>query len=177
MEEIEVKILEIDRDKVEQKLRSLGAQKIFDDEMQILLFETQNHSLRERRITLRVRKEGQKTKLTVKTLAKNSVFSTAKRRREIEVDVSDFDATRKLLEALGFFVDLEMKKRRISYQLNGVHFEIDQYLGEYAYIPEFLEIEGPDEETIFKYVALLGFAKEECKPWSLKELVQKYGKE
>jgi len=176
MEEIEVKILEIDRKKVEQKLISLGAQKVFDGEMQTYFFDKPDRSLREQRITLRVRTEGKKTMLTIKTLVENSVSSAAKRRNETEVEVSDFEKTRQLLEALGFLVDLEMKKRRISYQLSGVHFEIDRYLGEYDYIPEFLEIEAQDEKTIFKYVKLLGFTKEECKPWSWKELVEKYGR-
>ena len=172
MEEIEVKILEIDRKEVEQKLISLGALKVFDDKMQIYFFDKPDRSLREQRVTLRVRTEGKKTMLTVKTFVDNS---TSNKRNEWEVEVSDVEDTIKLLEALGFVIDHQMKKIRTSYRLNGVHFELDRYLGDYSYIPEFLEIEGPDEETIFKYVTLLGFAKEDCKPWSLKELVENYG--
>ena len=173
MEEIEVKIVDIDRAQVEQTLLSLGARRTFNDEMHILLFDTPNHSLREQGITLRVRQEGKKTMLTIKTLLKNSA---AKRRNEIEVEVSDFDKTRRLLEALGFVVDKEMRKKRSSYSIEDVHVEFDTYLGEYAFIPEFMEIEAKDEKTIFKYAKLLGFSPEQCKPWSLQDLVEHYKK-
>ena len=43
MKEVEVKILDVNRKKVEDKLISLGAKKIFDDEMYAILFDNEKN--------------------------------------------------------------------------------------------------------------------------------------
>jgi len=45
----------------------------------------------------------------------------------------------------------EKKKHRISYKLEGIEFDIDNYEN----IPDFLEIEGPDGKTIQQWVQKL----------------------
>jgi adenylate cyclase class IV len=66
-----------------------------------------------------------------------------------------------------------MEKHRLSYKIGSVRFDIDRYTGEYRFIPEFLEIEGP-EEDIKKYAKLLGFQERDCLPWSTDELISRY---
>ena len=51
----------------------------------------------------------------------------------------------------------EKKKHRVSYALDGMEFDFDIYEG----IPEFLEIEGPDGDTIQQWVVKLGLEKYE----------------
>jgi hypothetical protein len=67
-----------------------------------------------------------------------------------------------------------MKKQRTSYALLNVHFEFDKYTDEFGFIPEFLEIEGPDVATVYKSAAALGFSKEDCRPWDALQVAEYY---
>lgn len=173
MKEIEIKILEINRKKVEEKLLSLGAEKIFDGKMNAYFFDFKDGSLRKFGLILRLREEGNKIILTFK---KPIEKEKAKIKEELEIEVSNFDITKAILESLGLQVWRIAKKHRVTYSLKEVHFELDKYGEEYDFIPEFLEIEAKNLENIYKFVELLGFDKEECKPWSLKDLVKHYSK-
>ncbi len=171
MYEIEIKILDIDRKKVEENLVSLGAKKVFDGEIHALYYDSQGGSLREKKDTLRLRREGDRCVLTYKGYIQNS---DAKVREEKEVEVSDFDKMRTILELSGFSVWLEMKKHRTSYEYEGAHFELDKYHGAYEYIPDFIEIEGRDIGVIYKYAELIGFRKEDCRPWDSLQVAEYY---
>jgi len=171
MYETEIKILEIDRKKLEKKLSSLGAKKIFDDEIHALYYDNADCFIRRQRGTFRLRREGRISVLTFKAHIDNSA---AKVREETEVTVLDFDAMRSILKSVGFSPWLEMKKHRTTYELPGFHFEFDRYTGEFGFIPEFLEIEGPDVEAIYESAAALGFSKEDCRPWDALQVAEYY---
>ena len=171
MKEIEIKILEINRKEIEKKLIALGAKKIFNGEIDALFFDFKDKSLRKIGNTLRLRKEGNKTILTFK---KPIEKKRAKIKEELEIEVSGFDTMKIILESLGFCVWKRMKKHRTSYELKRVHFEFDTYKEKYKFIPEFLEIEAKDIETIYGFVRLLGFKNEDCKPWSSQDLIKYY---
>ena len=171
MREIELKILEIDRERAVSTLLSLGAVMTFDDEIHALYYDMPGQSLKERHTTLRLRREGAGTVLAVKH---DICDDRAKVREEREVAVSDFHGMRAILEALGFSIWLEMKKHRTSYQLAGLHFEFDRYQHAYAFIPEFLEIEGPSVDAIYRYAGLLGYAEGDCRPWDAVQLAAHY---
>ena len=171
MKEIEIKILEIDRSSLEEKLVSLGAAKVFDDEIYALYYDFPDSSIRRNGCTLRLRREGSKS---VFALKKDIVSTEAKIREENEIEVSDFNGMKNLLETLGMNAWLEMKKHRTSYEIKGVRFEIDAYHDAYSYIPQFLEIEGHDIETIYVYAELLGFGKDDCKPWDILQVAAYY---
>ncbi len=173
MIETEIKILEIDREKIEEKLISIGAKKVFDDKIHAIYYDSPDSSLRKSRATFRLRKEGKRTVLTFKNFIENT---EAKVREEKEVEVSDFDTMRTILESTGFSPWLEMKKHRTTYELQGIHFELDKYINEYEYIPEFLEIEGADIKKIHKYVEDLGFKKQDCRPWDSLQVAEYYSK-
>lgn len=171
MYETEIKILEIDRKSTIEKLISLGARKIFDDDIHAIYYDTPDRLVRHRRGTFRLRREGAKSVLTFKSHVDDKV---AKIREETEVTVSDFDAMRSILHSIGFSPWLEMRKHRTTYELSGVHFELDRYVGEFGFIPEFLEIEGPDIEAVYAGAAALGFPKEACKPWDALQVAEHY---
>ena len=171
MKEIEVKVLEIGRAKVEKRLKSLGAKKTFDGEIKALYFDCPDRSLRKAKDVLRLRKVGSKAVLTYKKFVKDGF---AKVREELETEVSDFDTARSILRNLGFSTWLEMRKHRTTYELDGAHFEFDKYKGEYSFIPEFLEIEAKSPSQIHKYAKLLGFKKSDCKPWTSWDLIKYY---
>lgn len=173
MREIEVKILGIDRKAIEDKLKALGARKVFDDEVYALYYDTPDYRIRKNGGMLRLRKEGAKAVLTYKG---DVADSRAKVRDEQEVSVSDFDMMQSILASLALTVWLEMRKHRTTYVLDDAHFELDKYHDKYEYIPEFLEIEGRTLHTIKMYASLLGFQDEDCMPWDALQVAAYYQK-
>jgi adenylate cyclase class 2 len=57
--------------------------------------------------------------------------------------VSDFERARQLLEALGYSIALVYEKYRTGYDIGAMHIALDEM--PYG---DFLEIEGPDVQTI-----------------------------
>ena len=171
MEEIEVKILKVDRRQIEEKLVRLGANKVFDGQIESVFFDFKNHAIAKVRNLLRLRREDDKTILTFKKFLGNRAVKEVE---EVEVIVSDIAKMKRILEFLGLSETSSMEKHRVSYCIDQVRFDIDKYKRQYAYIPEFLEIEAEGAETIHKYAKLLGFTVGDCLPWSTEELVKYY---
>ena len=171
MKELEVKILEVNRKKIEDTLISLGAKKVFDGDIQTMFFDFKDASIRKAENVLRLRKEQDKTELTYK---KVHITETAKLAEEYSVDVSNLETMKKILESLGLSVTESMQKRRVSFAIDHTRFDIDHYTGNYAYIPDFMEIESENIDLIHTYAALLGFQAKDCLPWSTDELIRHY---
>ncbi|MCB9359209.1 CYTH domain-containing protein [Candidatus Woesearchaeota archaeon] len=169
MEEVEVKILDIDKKKIERKLLELGAEKVFEGKVDAVYFD--DGSLGKGK-TLRLRKLGDKVQLTYK---ENISRTIVKRVKEEETYLDDFDEALREFKALGFKMKRRIKKTRITYKLKDakkvVTFEIDKF----SSIPYFLEIES-EEKLIFKYAKLLGFKRSQLKPWTGKDVFKHYGK-
>lgn len=171
MREVEVKIPEAKHEELKDKLLSLGAEKVFEGELHYLLFDTEDDAIRSSDGFLRLRKEGERVKLTFK---EKITKDRTKTMDETEFEVSSFGKARKFLKNLGFKVFREVKKHRISYSLDGVHFEFDKCQGKYKEIPEFMEIEAKDPDTVYKYARKLGFEEQDCRSWSLRDLEKHY---
>ena len=173
MKEVEVKILEVKRKKIEETLSKLGAKKVFDGDIQTLFFDSKDGRIIKAKDVLRLRKEEDKIELTYK---KVRFDEAAKKAEEYSVEVSDLEMTEKILQNLGLGIIDDMLKHRVSYKLDTARFDMDRYLGKYDFIPEFLEIEAENVEAIYKYAELLGFKPKDCLPWSTKELIEYYSK-
>ena len=169
MKEIEVKILEVNVDDIERKLRSLGAKVIFNGTLNNVYFDTEDKSLKSKNAVLRLRFDGKKAFLTLK---EKISLGYSKIANELEVVMEDFDKMKSILNAMGFEKTMEYSKKKISYALDKVHFEIDFIKG----IPPYLEIESEDEELIRKYVKALGFKQSDAKNWTTKQLMKHYKK-
>ena len=169
MKEIEVKIIGIDRESVEASLNSLGASKIFDGYVETVFFDLPDKSLTAGKNLLRLRRIGDETTLTLKKFIRDDI---AKVSDEYEVNVSKIETMSLILESLGLLPILRMEKHRISYALrSGVRVDLDKYAGEFSHIPDLMEIEGADVETIRSHVKLLGFKPEDCNSWSTFDLI------
>ena len=116
---------------------------------------------------LRLRKRDGKFELGFKNLVSKE---KAKIMEEFQVTVDDFDAMKDVFLNLGLKVILKIAKHRISYILDGVHFEIDTFEG----IPALLEIEASNLKVIGKYVKKLGFSMKDAKPWSTDDVINHY---
>ncbi len=172
MNEIEAKILEIDRSAVEQKLNELGAQFEFDQEFYAIYYDTPDGQLRASGRTLRLRKEGERAVLTFKS--KTGPESGVLVRKEEESPVEDFEAVRKILAGLGYVSIQAMRKTRAQYALQGLHVVIDDYLDDHGHIPVFLEIEGPGIEAVEEGARLLGYEKGDLKALTAGDLIHHY---
>jgi predicted adenylyl cyclase CyaB len=170
MKEIEVKILEINRAKIEKTLADLKAMKVFEGEIITEFFDFGDGQIRKRRDVLRLRQIQGEVELTYKRIQINNAVKEA---QEYSVKVSSMETTQSILMNLGLCVTEQMKKHRTSFEVGDVRFDIDRYGGKYSYIPEFLEIEGPEKE-IKRFARALGFEDKDCLPWSTDELVNHY---
>ena len=172
MKEVEVKIIEIDKENVEAKLTALGAVKILDDDVNTLFFDFPDNAISKAKNLLRLRKIGNETTLTFKKFIESD---SAKVRGEYDVLVSDFESASSILRSLGLVPTLRMEKHRTSYMLkNSVEIDIDKYTGQYSHIPTLLEIEGEDILTIREQAKFLGFKPEQCRSWTTFDLIDYY---
>lgn len=72
--------------------------------------------------------------------------------RELETAVSDFDACRELLEAIGLTTVSYQENYREEWELDSVTCNIDEWPG----LPPFVDIAGPDPDAVFDAAARLG---------------------
>ena len=175
MKEIEIKIIEIDRKKVESDLATLGAEKTFDGDVQTWFFDFQDGRITRARNLLRLRRIGDKIDLTFKKFEESQ---SAKVRSEYEVSISEFEAMQSILESVGLISTWRMEKHRTSYVLRGrVQVDIDRYTGDFSHIPELVEIQGGDVSIIREYAKLLGFGPDDCKSWDTFDLIHYYSED
>lgn len=133
--EIEVKFHLAHAEDVRRRILSLGAKssdRVFESNYR---FDTPHLDLVRRSALLRLRRDARCT-LTYKTSLK-APDSEFKARRELEVEVSDFDTTRRIIEALGFKRTQIYEKYRQSFMVGNSTMCIDNM--PYG---DFLEIEG-----------------------------------
>jgi predicted adenylyl cyclase CyaB len=170
MKETEVKVLEIDRNKVIEKILAQNGKLLFDGEVSTLFLDFLDNQIYRRKDVLRLRKEKNTTEMTYKKVRFEGGVKVAE---EISVQISSLEDATAILQNLGLTVKEMMNKHRTSYQLGNARIDIDKYQGEYAFIPEFLEIEAP-KDSIAETAMLLGFQKKDCLPWSTDELIGHY---
>ena len=136
--EYEVRILNIDKEEVVEKLNKLNATFEWDELQRRYVYDfipkVDNK-------WIRLRTNGKKTTLTIKEVADNTTASGTK---ELEVEVSSFDDTNKILNELGYIPRNYQENNRITYTLDDVEIDIDSW----PLIPTYVEIEGKDEESI-----------------------------
>lgn len=169
--EVEIKILEIDRGKTEDMLVAAGAERIFDGLIHAVYYDFRDGSLHKAGGTLRLRSEGDRNVLTFKRRVEDR---EAKVRDERELEVTDFGTMRYILESIGLSAWLEMSKHRTTWRLGSTHFEFDKYRDAYGFIPEFLEIETTDVANAYREAEMLGFRREDCRPWDALQVAEYY---
>ena len=147
--EYEVRVLEVDKEALVKKIESLGATFIGSFEQKRYVFDT---IPKEESKWIRLRTNGKSTTLTYKSVEAATIDGT----HEIEVEVSDFERTRELLNACGINHRGYQENRRIQYVLDGVEIDIDSW----PLIPIYVEIEGKDEVSVMKMVKKLELNEE-----------------
>lgn len=89
---------------------------------------------------IRLRTNGEETTLTIKEIVDKSIEGT----KELEIVVSDFDATNEILNKLGYYARGSQTNRRIRYILDDVEIDIDFW----PLIPTYVEFEADSQDKI-----------------------------
>lgn len=171
--EIEVKVLNIDLDEVEKKLKDIGA-KLIAEEYQIntVLDSKDEYIQKELDSYLRIRET--KNSLTGEdniklTLKKNIGNGKTRQNIETTTEIEDKESMIAILKDLKYEVVEEGHKERISYIYDNIRFDLDKWDKE-TYPHPYMEIEVEEEEDLEKAINLLNIDRTHISTKSIVEL-------
>ena len=150
--EIEIKILDINPSKIRNVLRKNNS-KLARKVLQTNIIYDNAHT-KSKGITVRLRREGDKTMFTVKS--KKKIVAGHKVRDEDEFEVCDFEKIERMLKSIGLKMNAYTEAKREYWKLFNCSVEIVKM----PKIPAFLEIEGV-EKNILKVAKLLGYSEDD----------------
>lgn len=174
MEEIEVKFLNINSNLIEEKLKEIGAKKIFEKLYKRKTFDYPDLRFDKIGAWIRLRDEGDKITLAFKQrvgVKTHDGKTIDKGMEEVEVKVSNFEKTAELLTKIGLKEKFYEENRRIRYQLDNIEFDIDFW----PQLEPYLEIEAPSWEDIDKAIGLLNLDPKDKKIFSTYQIYQLKG--
>lgn len=145
--EIEAKFINIDKDKVINRLENIGAKKVFNE--RLLRRCIYNLPVHKPRTFVRLRDEVDKITLTYKSVTKQSLDGV----EEIELVIDNFEKGKEFLKSIGLEEKAYQESKRIRYKIGEVEFDIDTWP---ALMP-WIEIEASTEELVRQYTDILGF--------------------
>ncbi|MEO5498960.1 MAG: class IV adenylate cyclase [Candidatus Saccharimonadales bacterium] len=146
--EIEAKFLNLNLDDIRGKLKALGA--VCEKPTRLMRRVTIDNEFMKsgKDAFLRVRDEGDKVTMTYKQFDELSVDGA----KEIEVIVSDFEATVKILEQCGMPYRSFQESKRETWKLENVEIMLD----EWPWLKPYIEIEGESEADLRDVAQKLG---------------------
>ena len=155
MQEIEIKFAVKDTTAVTERLRKLGFRiAVGRHREKNYLFDDSGGNLRKLGKLLRVRKTPSNQTLTYK--GPISASSKLKRREEIECRVEDAATVISILQGAGFNIQTEYSKYRTVFEKDGFNISLDE-----TEAGNFLEVEGPSEESVTKIGEELGYSEKD----------------
>lgn len=167
--EIEVKILEIDVERLLATIEAMGARCAGDWLLKTSIYDFPGRSLLARQGYVRIRNEGEEWHLTYKCVPAGE-RTDAKVREEVDTIVSDPQAAERILLGLGLRRHLYFEKKRRHYRCGDIVFDIDQLPG----IPVYLEIEAPTSAAIYDTLHRLEIPAHKALSWGPRELLAHY---
>lgn len=167
MQEIEIKLLEIDADAVIAALESAGAKRVFYGDMQVIYFDYPDGHIKNANELMRLRKKGDRVEMVYKKNLR--IENGHKVADEYEVIISDFDTGRAILQSLGLKEAKTYQRHRTQYEIDGVSFMIDEFPG----IPVYMEIEG-SSQNIENWVERLELGNCERSTETFDQLAERY---
>lgn len=171
--ELEVKVLNIDKDDIERKLLELKAE-LVKRELQVnTIYDYPNNSFeQEKRGYIRIREmkdlvTGEvEYEFTIKKAISNDGI---KEYEEIETAIEDKESLGKMLLELGLVVKHEGSKERIRYRLENIIFDIDTWDKQTIPYP-YLEIEVESKDDLKRAVELIGVSEADISLKTIREL-------
>ncbi|MEW9094408.1 MAG: CYTH domain-containing protein [Clostridiaceae bacterium] len=174
MNELEVKILDIDLNYIREKLKELKCEKVKEENQINNLFDFKNKYLLKQHGYARIRivedllNKEYKYYMTVKKLLSDEKFKIME---ENEVIISDPIEGEMIFKSLGLELTQSIKKYRESYKYKNSLVEID--INDKSFCPfPYIEIESPTEEELEEVVLMLGYKIEDITSKSIYELIK-----
>ena len=147
--EYEATFLDIHREDLTKNLKGLNANLERPEYMQRRVTLELPKEKQDPNTWLRVRDEGDKVTLTLKSVDGKTITG----QKEILVEVNDFEDTVALLESIGCERKSYQESKRELWRLEGVEIAIDTW----PFLATYVELEGPSEESVKKAADQLGF--------------------
>ncbi len=175
MDEIEVKVLNIDKEEIQKRLVKIGATLLKDEEQTNIRFDTEDKYLKNKyKGYLRIRiTKNNLTGETINTLTlkKNISRDEFRVNEELETEILNVSEAVKILEALKYYPKVPGKKQRISYVYEGILFEIDEWDKD-IYPRPYLEIEVTKKSDLERAIELLNIDRKNITAKSIDELIK-----
>lgn len=171
MQEIETKVLGVNKDEITRKLKMLGAQEIQNTRLIVDWYSLPGTTSENHPWYLRVRKTTNgNTEISWKSLP--TIVGNTRQSQEINIDISDFENGKNFLEAIGLSNYAHQEKDRHSFKLKDWSFDIDTYPS----MPTYLEIEGTSFEHVAEAINLLELQNHQSISEGERRLIEeKYG--
>lgn len=167
LEEIEVKILNVDKQKIISQLEFLGAEKVLDARLITKDYDFPDGHLSRAHLRYRVRYGGKSAVLCSKRRIESDVYKK-REKRNLE---GSFDDACDILEGLGLVCVSEVHKDRTSFVFKGIRYGINQL----PKIPAYVEVESVgNEDFVKKGVELLGYKMSDTTNLNEKEVLKKF---
>ena len=150
--EFEAKFYPVDKEEYRKKLLKLGA-KLKNPERKMIrvIADYRANPSFPHMDYLRVRNEGDSVRLSYKTVAKED--GRVEDQKEIDVEVSDFEKTIKILELSGIKFNRRQETLREEWTYKGAEITIDTWPG----LSPYSEVETSSEEKVKEIAEELGF--------------------
>lgn len=198
--ELELKILDINPLIVEDRIIALGGEKVLDTFTYTTFFDTtfninneflnpnfiellieinrlteKKLSLRSQNIFLRIRKQGSRHELTLKYSSGTSSSVKSSIELSFHLDELQWSRIEEDLIHSGFMVIARHEKKRVSYDCKtlDLHLDIDTL----PQIPSYIEIEGGSESSIFNALEYLDLKSHLISTESGENFLKRYGVE
>ncbi len=162
--EYELRVLEVDTNKLIDKLTKLGAKKVGEYNFRRHIFNVVPPIKGK---WVRLRSDGKETTITVKQIKNDEVDGT----KEWEIKVDNFDSALKMLEKIGLKSKGYQENKRIEYQLDGAQVCIDTW----PKIPPYMEIEAASKRDVLNCAKRLGFSESELTGKNTEKIYLDYG--
>lgn len=167
--EIEAKFLDIDVNKIRDKLKTLGASLVHSEIlMKRRTFDFPGLILKNKGGWVRVRDEGNCITMSYKKQDNLTLTGT----KEITIKTDNFEVACDFLEKLGMLEKAHQETKREKWLLDGNEVTIDQW----PWIPPVVEIEGGSEDGVREVSKKLGFDWSQAKHGPIAAAYQVYFK-
>lgn len=147
--EYEATFSKVDKDKIRQKLKEIGAKLLKSEFLQrrIVFHLPKGHEIEGG--WLRVRDEGDKITMSLKVVIGDRIEN----QKETCLKVDNFDEAVNLLEQIGCKQKAYQESKRELWEMDGVEVTID----EWPFLEPYIEVEGKSEESVKRVSEKLGF--------------------
>lgn len=161
--EYEVRMLNVDLQSMIEEVQKIGAIKI---ESYLQRRYVYDFVPVQKGRWIRLRTNGIESTLAIKEIKSLKIDGT----RELEIKVSSFEGTNKILEKLGYFPRNYQENYRIEYNLNDVVFDFDKWPS----IPPYLEIEGKTEQSVLSAMEKLKIQENQVTTMNIENIYRTY---